>query len=75
MRGSKFALLKHFDDNGSITSMEAFSKYGITRLSARILELRKLGYKIDTVMMETTTRLGERCRYAKYVYKGKEDEQ
>lgn len=74
MRGSKVALVDYMQKNGSITSKEAFEEFGVTRLAACVFDLRKLGYVIDTVMMETTTRFGEATRYAKYVYRGKEDD-
>lgn len=32
-----------------ITSMQAFQKYGITRLSAKIFNLRHMGYNIITI--------------------------
>lgn len=67
MRGSKVAILEHLRKYSWLTSRDAFEKYGITRLSARIKELRELGYDIRTVMVETTTRFGESCRYARYV--------
>ncbi len=34
-------LLHHMKVHGSITTMEAFNLYGVTRLSGRIWELRK----------------------------------
>lgn len=34
-------ILKHMRERGSITTMIAFKRYGITRLSARILELSR----------------------------------
>lgn len=46
-----------------ITSMEAFSKYGITRLSGRIFELRKKGYDIITIRERTK----EGTSYGRYV--------
>lgn len=55
--------------NPWITSRDAFEYYGITRLSARIKELREMGYDIRTIMVETTTRFNEPCRYARYVWK------
>ena len=39
-------VLDYIKSNGSITSMEAFKKLGITRLSARIYDLRKAGENI-----------------------------
>ncbi len=50
-----------------MTSKDAFKLYGITRLSARIKELRDKGYHIETVMVEGTTRFGEPCNYARYI--------
>lgn len=67
MRGSKVAILAYLRKNPWITSKDAFDKFGITRLSARIKELRDAGYHIETVMVETMTRFGEPCRYARYV--------
>ena len=39
-------VLQYMKQNGSITSMEAFSKLRITRLSARIYDLRQAGKRI-----------------------------
>lgn len=50
-----------------LTSMEAFIEFGITRLAARINELRKVGHHIETVPMTMINRLGGRCTYAKYI--------
>lgn len=41
-------ILNHIKKHGSITSMEAFAEYNITRLSGRIHELRAKGHKITT---------------------------
>jgi len=35
-----------------ITCLEAFNRYGILRLSARIYDLRKSGMEIKTTMVE-----------------------
>ena len=74
MRGSKVAILEWMRKHPWITSKIAFEKFGITRLSARIKELRDKGYDIETVMVETTTRFGESCQYARYVLKGEPNE-
>lgn len=61
-------VLEHLKKNGSITSMEAIKKFGATRLSAIIYDLRyRDGYDIVTHMMEGTNRYGKTSRYAKYV--------
>lgn len=67
MRGSKVAILEHLRKYPWLTSEEAFRKYGITRLAACIFDLREKGYNIETVMVETETRFGESCRYARYI--------
>lgn len=68
------AILNHLKKNKSITSMEAFKFFGVTRLSACIFDLRAKGHNIDTLMLEGTTRFGKPCKYAKYVYKGESTE-
>lgn len=74
MRGSKVAILEHLRKYPWITSKDAFELYGITRLSARIKDLRELGYDIETVMVDGMTRYGESCRYARYILKGEPDD-
>ena len=39
-------IISYMEKNGSITTMEAFQKLGITRLSGRIFDLRQKGYNI-----------------------------
>ena len=71
MTGSKVRILEHFKKYGTLTSMEAFERYGITRLAARISELRVKGYDIRTVMVDGVNRYDEPVRFANYVYKGR----
>ena len=73
MKGHKVRILNHLAEYGSITSMEAFQNYGITRLAAQIKVLRDLGYDIVTLMMEGQNRYGEATRYAKYVLRGEKN--
>ena len=61
------AILNHLKTHDGITSMEAFQKYGATRLSAVIFTLRRSGYNIITEMQEGQNRYGTPVRYAKYV--------
>ena len=67
MRGQTGAVLEHLRTKGSITSMEAFTLYGATRLAVIIFRLRKLGYDIETHDMVRKNRYGETCTFAKYV--------
>lgn len=41
------AILKHLKAGKSITALEALSKFGCLRLSARILEIKQMGYNIE----------------------------
>lgn len=68
-RGATEEILKYLKKHKTITSMEAFEMFGVTRLASIIFNLRK-EYDIDTLMVETTTRYGETCQYAKYRYRG-----
>lgn len=69
MESQNSVLLEHLRAHGSITSMEAFTLYGCTRLSARIYELRKMGYVIDSVDRISKNRFGRPVRYSEYVLK------
>lgn len=44
-------IARHLEQHGSITSMEAFEQYKITRLSGRIFDLRARGMDIVTDMV------------------------
>lgn len=55
-------VLKHLEKRGTISPMEALMTYGIYRLSARINELRRVGYKIKTTIKQDAA--GH--RYARY---------
>lgn len=67
----KKRVLAHIRQYGKITSMEAFTWYGITRLADVIFKLRKDGYEIVTQETVGKNRYGEDCRYATYVEVGK----
>lgn len=60
-------ILRHLKTYGSITSMEAISMYGATRLSAIIYNLRKRGYNIETITMPFTDRYGNYGQHGKYI--------
>lgn len=59
----------HLERMGTITSVEAWSLYGITRLSAVIHELRhKFGMDIKTKMKSGKDRYGQSSHYGVYYY-------
>lgn len=64
-------VLNHLQEQGSITSIDAFYDYGASRLSAIIYVLRNRGYIIDTIIEKGKTRYNRPCKWARYVYKGR----
>ena len=62
----KEKVLRHLDQFGSITTLEAFRDYAITRLSAKIYELRKMGLVIVTIRERGFNRFGEPTNFARY---------
>ena len=59
---------KYLRNNHSITSVEAYEMFGITRLSDIIFKLRNMGYKIQTVSVKGKNRYGRPCYYARYTW-------
>lgn len=57
---------QYMQDFGQISSLDAFRDLGVTRLSARIYELRGQGIKIASTDMVQKNRCGETCRYSSY---------
>jgi len=60
------AVLRHLNDFEKITSFEAFTEYGITRLSDKVYRLRKQGLNIISLPTITTNRYGDRVNYSTY---------
>lgn len=64
-------VLLHINDFGSITSIEAIQKYGITRLAARISDLRNgkldnVRYNIKTTQATGVNRFQKKVSFARY---------
>jgi hypothetical protein len=55
-------VLVHLERHGSISPLEAFGVYRITRLAARIKEIRNAGFKVETNMKTDPTG----TKYAEY---------
>ena len=72
-RGQTKAILEHLQKFGHITSMEAFEKYGATRLAAIIFVLRR-EYVIVTEDVVRKNRFGEVRTFGNYIYKGLKEE-
>lgn len=62
----KERILRHIDDYGSITTMEAYNEYGITRLPSRVFELREMGFPIVGERETALNRYGEKVSYSRY---------
>ena len=59
-------ILRHIAEYGSITTLEAFQEYGITRLASRIHDIKRAGYTVQKVMETAKNRFGEPVCYARY---------
>lgn len=71
----KQMVLDYIAEFGSITPIDAFRDLGVTRLAAKVFELKKDGHDIDKVIETGKNRLGNRTRYARYSFgKGEDNE-
>lgn len=59
-------ILRHLEDYGSITQMDAMQDYGIMRLASRVNDLRREGHPIITERVEGRNRRGDKCHWARY---------
>ena len=59
-------IMRHLNDYGSITSLEAINEYGILRLASRISDLKKLGYPITSNVEAVKNRYDETCYIKRY---------
>ena len=66
-------VLKYMRDFGSITSLDAFRDLGVTRLSAKIFNL-KSDYHIEYKWEITKNRYGDTVKFKRYYLVGDQDE-
>ena len=59
-------VLKYMQDFGSITHQQANADIGVSRLAARISDLRRRGHKISSRMVTAKNRYEETVRFAEY---------
>ena len=59
--------LEYMKKFGGITSKEAFNDLGITRLSAKIYNLKRQGYVIVDEIKQSKNRFGEITHFKKYM--------
>lgn len=62
-------ILNHLRECGSITPLDALKEYGCMRLGARIYDLKRAGYQIESRIESRKNRNGERVTYARYSLK------
>lgn len=67
-------VLEYIEEFGSITPLEALRDLGVYRLSARISDLRKMGYPVETKMEPVKTMRKKNCRIARYSLGGNSNE-
>lgn len=63
-------ILHYMKEHKGITSLEAYDKIGCTRLSARIADLKDMGYPIGKVMVDAKNRYGDTVKVAQYFLVG-----
>ena len=73
-KGQRKAVLDYFKEHKGLTSIQAFELFGATRLASIVHDLRRAGYDIRNVWVESTNRYGEDVRYVRYIYKGEVNE-
>lgn len=59
-------IVAYMERQGSITQQEALDHIGCTRLAARIADLKKRGYGINSEMVTGKNRHNETVTYARY---------
>ncbi len=59
-------LLRYFLAGAKLTPMNAWNELGISRLAARVHDLRKQGWQVKGEMVSVTNRWGESCRVKGY---------
>lgn len=62
-------VVEYINEFGSITSLEAFRDLGVTRLSAKIYNLRKRGYIVVNHDEKCKNRYGDVVHYVRYSLK------
>lgn len=68
-------IIKYLNEYGSITTYESYSKLFITRLSARIFDIKhKYGIEFEEEWVTKKNIYGKPCSFKKYILKRKEEE-
>lgn len=65
-------IIQYIRERGGITTAQAFTDLGITRLSGRIFDLGRKGIPIMAEMKVGKNRYGEKIRFTEYKIREKE---
>lgn len=60
---------EYLSEHGTITSLEAITELGVTRLASRINDLKRMGHDITGQMITVKNRFGESVRVKEYKLK------
>ena len=60
-------VLMYLKEKGSITTYESYAELFITRLSARIYEIKKMGYNFTEEWVYKKNRYGKKIKFKKYI--------
>lgn len=63
-------IIQYMKDFGSITTLQAFTDLGCTRLASRVTDLKKQGYDIKSEFVSGKNRYDETVSYKKYYLGG-----
>lgn len=63
-------IIQYIKDFGSITTLQAFTDLGCTRLASRVNDLKKQGYDIKSEFVSGKNRYDETVSYKKYYLGG-----
>lgn len=50
----------------AVTQLDAWARFGVSRLAARIYDLKEQGVEIASESVEVQNRFGEECRVKRY---------
>lgn len=75
MKAQTKLILDYMERNGSITALQAVQDLGVTRLSARIWDLRNDGYEISREMQTSLNRYGDKVTFGVYRIDRRQDDQ
>ena len=63
-------IIQYMRDFGSITTLQAFTDLGCTRLASRVADLKRQGYDIKSEFVSGKNRYDETVSYKKYYLGG-----